>query len=226
VLINTNKSKHMKQGVISFSYGAKEGKDITASQIKLSRRGMTFQVTYEEKTYDFETKLLGYHNINNILSGILLGFKLGMSYNEIYIGVRTIETVEHRLELSRRGVYTLIDDAYNSNPEGAKMALDVLAAIDGNHKILITPGMIELGDEEYQANHTFGKQMSKVCNYIILVGKKQTAPIQKGLVDAGYPMEKCTIVSDIFEAYAHLSKIVIQDDVVLIENDLPDNYNE
>jgi len=224
--IQQYKEKHIKTGVSALSYGASSGKDITATEIKLTRRGMTFVVIYEGKSYDFETKLLGYHNINNILSGVLLGFKMGMTYEEVYMGVRSIETVEHRLELSRRGIYTLIDDAYNSNPEGAKMAIDVLKAIDGNHKIIITPGMIELGDVEYDANYNFGKQMAEVCDYVILVGKKQTAPIQKGLEDQQYPSEKCTIVTDIFEAYAHLNKIVSSDDVVLIENDLPDDYNE
>lgn len=226
VYIKDNQTKHIGDGVKTLSYGLNNGKNIIAKSIKISGRGMSFETEYQGETYQFETRLLGTHNINNLLAGIVIAFELGMTYKNIYMGVKEIAAVNHRLELSQKGNFTLIDDAYNANPEGAKMALEVLDVIEGNKKIIITPGMIELGDLQYEANHNFGKQITEVCDYVILEGKKQSEPIYVGLKAMDFPEEKIAIVSDIYEAYAVLNKMVEAGDVVLIENDLPDNYNE
>jgi len=65
-----------------------------------------------------------------------------------------------------------------------------------------------------------------VCDYTVLVGKKQTKPIQKGLEDSGYKKENLFIVNTLDEAQDIIGKIVKPKDVVLFENDLPDTYNE
>ena len=79
-----------------------------------------------------------------------------------------------------RGKDIIIDDAYNSNPSGTKAALETLSYFDG-FKILLTPGMVELGEKQAELNREFGKNAAKVCDYVILVGRSQTEPIAKGL---------------------------------------------
>ena len=98
--------------------------------------------------------------------------------------------------------------------------------MDGNKKIIITPGMIELGDQQYTLNKAFGTAIADVCDHTILVGPKQTQPIQDGLKEAGYPQERLTIAQNLKSAFATLNQLVEPNDVVLLENDLPDAFNE
>lgn len=106
------------------------------------------------------------------------------------------------------------------------MALEVLSQFEGNKKIIITPGMVELGDQAYDLNKQFGTAIADVCDFTILVGKKQTAPIQDGLKEKSYPERQLYIATNLNDAFRKLHEIVALNDVVLIENDLPDTYNE
>ena len=120
---------------------------------------------------------------------------------------------------------TYIDDAYNSNPVGSKMALDVLNLMPGK-KIIMTPGMIELGNKQYELNYKFGEYIFDVCDEVILVGEKQTKPIQDALNKKGYDNKKIHIINDVKEGFMIVNKIKAKDTYVLIENDLPDSFNE
>ena len=133
--------------------------------------------------------------------------------------------IEHRLQLRPAGDYFIIDDAFNSNPAGAAAALEVLAAFGESKKIIITPGMVELGEREYQLNFEFGGQMAQVCDYIILVGKKHSKPLYDGVIAANYPLEQLFELPTLMKR-SQLAKIVEPASVVLFENDLPDTYNE
>ncbi len=205
-----------------------EDADLVAKNIKMNHNGMSFDVYFKEldKTHKFNTKLLGKPNVYNILSALAFGLYKGMTLEELEMGVKKVNTIEHRLELKKYNGKVFIDDAYNSNPVGSKMALDVLDLMDGL-KIVVTPGMIELGEEQYKLNKKFGEYISEVADYVILVGKNQTKPIQDGLKEKKYDEKKLFIINDVKEAF----KIV--DDIksdkikyVLLENDLPDIFNE
>ena len=115
--------------------------------------------------------------------------------------------------------------AYNSNPNGAKSALDALSNFEGI-KILVTPGMVELGDKEYESNFEFGVYATNVCDYIVLVGKEQTKPIYEGIVSTKYSGERVIVVDTLNEGLAEIDKIESGElpKVILLENDLPDNY--
>ena len=201
--------------------------DLKATNIKLSGEGTTFDCIFkgDKKKYTFQTKLLGRHNVYNILAAILLGHELGMSIDELKRGVAIVKTIEHRLELKPYGTNYIIDDAYNSNPVGSKMALDVLGLMDGI-KIVVTPGMIELGDKQYEANYNFGTYISEVADYVILVGKNQTKPIYDGLIKSKYKKEKIYVINDVKEAFPIMNKLATKKTYILLENDLPDLFNE
>jgi UDP-N-acetylmuramoyl-tripeptide--D-alanyl-D-alanine ligase len=173
----------------------------------------------------FETKLIGVHNVGNLLAAIAVADFLGVERRDIAMGVRRLESVPHRLQLIRHNGDVLIDDAYNANAAGTKAALDVLAMFDGC-KILVTPGMIELGTQENALNETFGAQASEVCDFVILIGKRRTESIRKGLTNARYPAEKIFVADDLFQGLAHVGQIDPggRQKIVLLENDLPDNY--
>jgi len=213
----------------NFTYSAKdENADYYASDLSISSKGSSFLVnTPNQEKIKIETKLLGELNILNLVAAVAVADDLGVKHQQISGLARTLKTAEHRLEIkSTANGITIIDDAFNSNPVGSKAAVEILNQIDGNTKYLITPGMVELGEQEYQLNYEFGIHASKNADYIILVGKKQTAPLQKALADANFPKDKIFVAKDFFEGNTHFQTIAKSGDVVLYENDLPDTYNE
>lgn len=201
--------------------------DVYASDIKLSNKGTIFKCTFKEtkETCELETKLLGSANVYNILQAVALAYNLGMNVEQIALGVRRIATVEHRLELKKYFDINIIDDAYNSNPSGSKMAVEVLAMMPGK-KIIVTPGMIELGEKQYEYNMAFGKQIADVCDEVILIGEEQTKPILAGLKSKNYNDKKIHILNDVKEAFPLMRKLSDKVTYVLLENDLPDIFNE
>lgn len=201
--------------------------DVFADKLKITDKGTTFNCTFKEdkKTIEFETKLLGRENIYNIIEAIAMAKELGLSYEQLAIGVKRIKTIEHRLELKQYGDITIIDDAYNSNPVGSKMAVDVLGLMKGK-KIIVTPGMIELGEEQDKYNMEFGRHIAKTCDEVILIGEAQTKPILEGLKKEKYDENKIHILNDVKLAFPLMRKLSDNKTFVLLENDLPDIFNE
>jgi len=209
----------------AITYSLKNG-DYTAFDISVSEKGTTFSVKAPNGDVgSFTTKLIGEHNVLNITGAVAIAHTMGVSMTELKPQVRKLECVPHRLQLIDKGNALIIDDAYNSNPSGTKAALNTLSLITG-FKILVTPGMVELGEKQEECNFEFGSNAAKVCDYVVLVGKRQTESIQKGLIKAGYPQEKFFVADSIGEALtkAYAVNSGGQKRVILLENDLPDNY--
>lgn len=201
--------------------------DVHASNIKLSHTGTTFDCTFkgDKKKYKFETRLLGQANVYNILAAIALGKELGISIEQLQVGVKKVNPVEHRLELKKSGNINIIDDAYNSNPVGAKMALEVLHMMPGK-RIVVTPGMIELGAKQQELNEQFGEQIAENVDEVILVGKNQTKDIYNGIMKKKFDKKKIHIINDVKEAFPMMRSLADKETYVLLENDLPDIFNE
>lgn len=223
----------LRDDVTSIRYSATD--DLTLSPdyhieaISVGSAGSSFTLvqTKTGKKIRLSTKLLGSHNLSNVVAGIAVALQLGVSFDRLSTMTSDLKPVLHRLSTRRvNDQYTILDDAFNSNPVGSKMALDVLKNYAGNKKIIITPGMIELGDQAYALNKKFGEYIADVCDFVILVGKKQTQPIQDGLIEKGYDSKKLYVASHLKDGFAKLNEIVSLNDVVLIENDLPDTFNE
>lgn len=211
-------------------YGIKNTRDtqVYATDIVVGNTGSKFKLCIRGVgEIECETKLLGEHNISNILAGAAVAHVLGLSLNEIARGISKIESVEHRLQLIDPGTGVIvIDDAFNSNPEGARAALNVLASFSDRRKIIVTPGMIELGELEDEENEKFGENIAHVCDIAILVGKNRTAPIYRGLIAQQFNESNLYVVSSLNEGSEVLKTLTKANDVVLFENDLPDTYNE
>lgn len=205
-----------------------ENLDIYAEDIEVSEMGSTFTIKDKEGNLaKCSTILLGKHNIYNILAGVAVAKSLGMSFDEIRKGIERIEPIPHRLNIINPGTGVIvIDDAFNSNPIGSKAALEVLGQFKEGRKIIVTPGMVELGTMEKEANKEFGIHIGKVCDYVILVGEKRTLPIYEGLMEVNYTKENIFVVKNLDEASTYIQKIARPKDIILFENDLPDNYNE
>lgn len=205
-----------------------ENLDLYAEDIEVSEFGSTFTVKDKEgNSIRCTTKLLGKHNIYNILAGVAVGKSLGLTFDEIKNGIENIEPIPHRLNIINPGTgIIIIDDAFNSNPIGAKAALEVLSQFKEGRKLIVTPGMVELGAMEEDANREFGTHIGKVCDYVILVGEKRTKPIYEGLIEVNYNKDNIFVVNTLDEATTYIQKLARPKDIVLFENDLPDNYSE
>lgn len=208
-----------------FYYSEKDGEGYCAKNINVSRFGTEFTLKAPGgESERFQIKLIGAHNVINVVGAIAVANQLGISLRELRIPVRKIHPVEHRMEMKEHGNVTIIDDAYNSNPIGSKAAVETLAMFDGI-RILITPGMVELGQHEAEYNFKFGMYAARCCDYILLVGKKHSKPIQEGALSKNFPQERCLVYDKLEEAISYAYKIKGQEHkYILLENDLPDNY--
>lgn len=220
---NIRKAKITKTIV---KYGLSKDADYYATNIEITEKGSTFDVIMpNKKSINVKTKLLGKLNILNIVAGVAIADKMGLSEEQIKMGVKFIKPVEHRLELRPNpNGSIIIDDAYNSNIRGAKMALEVLGSFKNKQRILITPGIVDLGDKAYEINKELGKEATKHSDFVILVGEKQAGPMLDGLKEEKYPAEKTMVAKNLDEAIKKMYELMDSNTVVLLENDLPDNY--
>ena len=163
--------------------------------------------------------------MQNIILASAVAVKLGLTLQEIASAVSRLEQIPHRLELIKNdsGVF-IIDDGYNSNPEGAKQAINLLKNFKGK-KYVVTPGMVELGHAESGFNYKLGEMLSSVCDGVILVGRSGSLQIREGLLSKDYPLSSVYMVKDLNEAKQTLKNLLSSGDVVLFENDLPDLFN-
>ena len=207
---------------------AAERAELTATDIQHTDEGLAFRLHTSPGTEtEIRTRLLGRHNVSNILAATAVAIECGMTLEEIRGAIANVESVPHRLQLTAsEGNVTIIDDSFNSNPVGAKAALEVLTEIQGGKKVLVTPGMVELGEREYEENKRLGEHAADVCDLVILVGPKRTTPILDGLKAVQYPIQQIIVALNLEEVKQHLATQVEAGDVVLFENDLPDTYNE
>ena len=208
------------------TYGLNEGNDYRAFDLVYSEKGSTFKVQAPDGSVaEYTTKMLGEHNVVNITGAIAIAHDLGIALDKLKLPVRRLEGAPHRLQpLAKSSKLTIIDDAYNSNPNGTKMALKTLSMFEGV-KVLVTPGMVELGSEEDKCNFEFGADAGKVCDYIVLVGRKQAESLKKGVCSTDFDTEKLYVAENLQDALNYVYSIVTdQKLIVLLENDLPDNY--
>ena len=203
-----------------------EKDEIYAEDIRYSPEGSTFLLCFGGEKTECTTRLLGELNIRNILLCASVALSLGLNMKQIARGIAKIRPVEHRLQLVRHpGGLNVIDDAFNSNIRGAKQAFQVLKQFP-QKRIVVTPGMVELGGQEAEMNRAFGAAMADCSDLAVLIGKKRSEAISAGLKENGFPEEKIRVVGSLDEATLLIRESAGEGDTVLFENDLPDNYTE
>lgn len=213
---------------IHYAVSNSSGADYVATDITYSPSGTTFKVkTPEGEELELSTRLVGECNVSNLLAAVIVALRLGVPEEKIRYAIGRIEQVEHRLSMKHTpGGVTIIDDAFNSNPSGSAMALDVLAMMRTGKRIVVTPGMIELGDRQEELNRELGKKIAKSADVAIVVGQYNREAITSGIEEgrtADNPIEVHTV--DSFAAsQTLLGGMLRKGDTVLYENDLPDTF--
>ncbi len=199
---------------------------VTAKDLKVNEKGMSFNLEFEgEKSVKCSTVLLGRHNVKNICLASAVAYKIGLSPKEIASGINRIKSIQHRLELiPNNKKIVLIDDSYNSNVDGVNAAMEVLDSFKGR-KIVLTPGLVELGKVENVVNMELGRTLSKHADIVIVIGKHNAEMIINGLIDSGFKRQNIKFAPTLTKGNKILNEMLSEGDVVLFENDLPDNYS-
>jgi UDP-N-acetylmuramoyl-tripeptide--D-alanyl-D-alanine ligase len=213
--------------------------DATLYDIKIEDKGSRFKIKWQGKEYDAFVGLLGKPMLSNVLAAFTMACAQGMAPEIVIAALRNVKAESNRLEPVRVPIASLpkstgqqvkpgqilrLNDAYNSNPIGFASALDVLSEIPGGRKILVTPGMIELGEKQEEENRRLSTQAAKVCDLVLVVGETNKKAILEGLTAGGSKDEQHMSFSTMKSALGYLSDYCEDKDVVLIENDLPDLY--
>ena len=174
-----------------------------------------------EQVVDLPTPLLGKHQQKNIQLAVALARKLGISTAEIKRVVANLQPTPHRLEkiVAPNGII-ILDDSYNANPDSAAAALAVLGSFS-SRKVVQTPGFVEQGQQTAAAHAQLCAQIKQVADAVIVVGTLNRADFENGLQD--FP-GKVIYVAHRDDAKQHYSELLSSGDVLLLLNDLPENY--
>lgn len=216
--------KGIKSPCRIIKYAVEVEGDYKASDVVYGAGGVSFTLGNGEH---YNSRLLGVGNLLNILASIAVADHLGVPVNKQRNAIARLQPVEHRLSMKVANGITVLDDAYNSNPTGAKMSLGVLkefAVGEGNKRIVITPGFVEMGARQAEANKELGRTIAVSCDYAIIVNAVNREAIKSGIEEGGLPAEKYFLADSLNHAHQQLAKILRPGDVVLYENDLPDNF--
>ncbi len=214
-----------------YLFGLKDGKenfDCWMSDVSVSVKGTAFTIHWKGETYKGSTPSLGTPALYNILAAFTMACALGADPVYVLGIIRTVEPYDNRLEITQHGSITVLKDAYNSNPEGFAAALDVLSILQGEKRTLITPGMVELGERQYEENKRLAEMSAKICDEILFIGETNKKAWLDGLEEGGFNKDRLTLyghrddaMDKIFNTEGEVSS---EAHLVLIENDLPDLY--
>ena len=194
------------------------------SNLSVGPKGSEFDLCLDGDAVHCSTILLGEHNISNILISAAVAYDLGVSPEQIQQAISKLTPPAHRLAIvPSSNSLTIIDDAYNGSVEGSRAGLDVISKFSGQ-KIVITPGLVDLGKDEFDSNFELGRQMAGVATYVIIDGIVNYDAISAGLEFAGFDMKNVLRAGNLSQSVEVLNTIAKPGDVVLFENDLPDNY--
>lgn len=206
-------------------FGFDEKSRLFAKNLEYDNRGVSFTIVLDKKEYKTHAGLLGKHNVSNIMLCVSVCLSLGMTIEEVLKGIELLVPSPHRMALvPSNGALVIIDDAYNGSVEGSKAALEVLTNYSGT-KVVITPGLVELGKEQVESNKELGKMIAKSADFVIINGTTNYESLLAGLKEENMPEDKILRAGSLHQATSLLSEITKPGDVVLFENDLPDNYN-
>lgn len=193
------------------------------SNVKTDIHGTKFIVKKGDKQILAQTGLLGLHNIGIIVAAIDIADSVGLSVKQIEAGILKTIPFEHRMQPKMIHGAWVIDDTYNGNSEGVQAGLLLLKNLDAKRRVYITPGLVEQGYRNQEVHEKIGQQIADVADVAILMNNSVTEYIKDGLKKANFK-GKLNIIDDPLDFYLHLDQFVASGDVVLMQNDWPDNY--
>ncbi|WOO86848.1 UDP-N-acetylmuramoyl-tripeptide--D-alanyl-D-alanine ligase [Mollicutes bacterium LVI A0039] len=215
-----------RDDVTVYSYGMDSTEyDMYGKDIEYGFGKMSFTVVdnINNCEYVVTTKLLGKHNLYNIMAAILVCIVRGYDMDKVIGAIAKVKPIEHRLEFKKINNETLIiDDAFNANVEGVKEAVNILSKYEDYTRILITPGVIDLGAKGFELNQEVAKTFEGKLDVMYMVGS-YNEPSYSSIISTSATIDYHK-VDNFLEAYAQANAITGKK-IILICNDLPDKFN-
>lgn len=187
--------------------------------------GTYFSLVKDNNKFKLTSKLLGLHQVGPLFASIHIALLLGIPMEKIQKGVSNTKPFVHRLEprTDPSGV-TIIDDSYNGNPDGARAVIEFLVSLKGHRRFYVTPGLVEMGHRTVEVHREIGKQLAKSgIEKVVLIKNSVTGYIEQGLKEGSYKGEILWFETGL-KAFAALPHLTVKGDVVLLQNDWPDQY--
>ena len=209
-------------------YGSNQGAgrlDCRLTEYQLTAEGIRCCFEYDGTTHQVTLPIYGLHQAMNAAGAFLTAMQLGVAPLTALAALKSMPPIDHRLVVQKSaGGVTVIDDAYNSNPTGFENALDVLQVLPGQRKILVTPGMVELGQREAEEHQRLAPKIAESCDVICLIAPRRSPGFLEAIQQCGVTGERLKPFDTLQQARDYLNLIVKAGDVILYENDLPDLY--
>lgn len=199
--------------------------DAKVENPKTDLNGLSFTLVTGSSRLELSSSLLGLHQVGPLATAAAIAARLGLSPEQIRAGVAKTRPFDHRLApaTDAASVVTL-DDSYNGNPDGVRAAIDFLAALAGRRRWYVTPGLVEMGARAEEVHRDIGRQLAQAkIEKVVLVRNSVTPFIERGLQEAGYGGEVLWF-EEALQAFAALPQLTVTGDVVLLQNDWPDQY--
>ncbi|RFC75623.1 UDP-N-acetylmuramoyl-tripeptide--D-alanyl-D-alanine ligase [Streptomyces sp. AcE210] len=209
-----------KARVLLFGEGADA--DVRAENVRLTENGQpSFSLRTPSGCSDVTLRLYGEHHVSNALAAAAVAHDLGMSVEEIALALSEAGTLSRwRMEVTERpdGV-TVVNDAYNANPESMRAALRALAAMGRGRRTWAVLGhMAELGDEALAEHDAVGRLAVRLnVSKLVAVGGREASWLQLGAYNEGSWGEESVHVSDAQAAVDLLRSELRPGDVVLVK---------
>ncbi|HVH79209.1 MAG TPA: cyanophycin synthetase, partial [Stellaceae bacterium] len=209
---------------VLLTVGAGPAATVETGRMRQDTDGIAVTVTWQGQAYELRAPLFGLQQGKNLALAFAAACTLGIAPEDVVASLRSTPQIAHRLEVKREANgATLIDDAYNSNPVGFAAALEVLDVLrrPGGRRILVTPGMVELGAAHEEEHRRIGRLAADHVDVLVAVAPHRVAPLSQSFAEAA-PKAEIVSCPGFAEAQAWMARNVATADVVLLENDLPD----
>jgi UDP-N-acetylmuramoyl-tripeptide--D-alanyl-D-alanine ligase len=194
------------------------------SQIKTDLHGTSFMMKKGKKSLSLRSGLVGRHQVAYLAFVAALGLKLGLSESQVRAGIAKTTPFEHRMQPYQLAGAWVIDDTYNGNLEGIRAGTQLLHDLPATRKIYVTPGLVDQGEETEPVHIAMGKLIATAQpDIVVLMQNSVTHFIRKGLKTGKFKGE-LKIEPNPLEFYTNLTHFVATGDLVVMQNDWPDNY--
>lgn len=220
--------KHTNKKVVLYGLDNHLGDlDVWIKSYTFSEKGTHFDLVWNNQIYSSSSPMLGSAALSNIAGTFAMACSLGASPELTLAAIAQIQPIGNRLHIEKttNGILYL-HDAYNSNPIGFQSALNVLKELPAKRRLLMTPGMIELGSEQEILNAQVIKLAASLCDFILIVGSHNFKALKKGLEEVHFPENQIFLCKNRDVAFEKLREIQQPEDAILIENDLGDLHEQ
>lgn len=219
-------TKINSENLITYEYSSTGVAEFKTSEINSTIQGLSFVLKSQTDSIVVRSKLLGTHQVGPLSLAAYIAVSLNMKTEDIELGLHNTHAFAHRLEpKEEHGGVVMIDDTYNGNPDGVKVAINFLKSLSGKRRFYITPGLVEMGDKSETVHKEIGRLLAESgIEKVVLVKNSVTGWIEEGLKEHGFKGEVIWYenAKDLFK---NLPLRTVSNDVLLYQNDWPDQYS-